>query len=322
MGPQLASAVVLASLLLFLQPQPFAESGPVADGRPSLTELWTEPTNLDRLDLSVGRWIDRRPDPLDQFEYVRAKKHGASPGVKVRDGHHRTWHVKQGREAQPEVLMSRVLSAIGYRQPPVYYLDPFTLLTGSHPHVVRGGRFRLSDPSLHDVGRWQWADNPFVGTLPYQGLLVILVLLNSADLKDSNNTLYEIASPADGARRWYVVRDLGTSLGATNRHNPKPNDPSAFERRRFVTGIRDGYVEFDDYHAVHNEIVRRIAPADVRWGSALLARLTDRQWRQAFLAAGYDPSTADRYLLRIRQKIEEGRALGDRPVRYVGPMLP
>ncbi len=56
-------------------------------------------------------------------------------------------------------------------------------------------------------------------------------------------------------RRWYVVRDLGTSLGATGRYDPKPNNPDVFERHPFITGIKDGFVEFD-YHAVHSSLVR------------------------------------------------------------------
>ena len=295
MGPQLASAFVLSAFLLFCPASGQVHAGPAIADQPSLTELWTEPSNLDRLDVTVGPWgTERSVNPRDQFVFVRSKKHGSSPGLKVRDGKNRTWHVKQGREAQPEVLVSRVLSAIGYRQPPVSYVGSFTLMTTSGPHVVRGGRFRLSDPSLRAAGHWAWANNPFVGSRPYEALLVVLVLLNSADLKDSNNTVYEIAQPVRNARRWYVVRDLGTSLGETGRFDPTPNNVAAFERHRFVTGIKNGYVEFDDYHAVHRDLLRTITPADVRWATALLARLTDRQWR----------------------------ALGDRPAGSVGPMLP
>jgi len=322
-GPQLASAFVLSAFLLFCPASGHVHAGPAIADQPSLTELWTEPSNLDRLDFTVGPWgTERSVNPRDQFVFVRSKRHGSSPGLKVRDGKNRTWHVKQGREAQPEVLVSRVLSAIGYRQPPVSYVGSFTLMTTSGPHVVRGGRFRLSDPSLRAAGHWAWANNPFVGSRPYEALLVVLVLLNSADLKDSNNTVYEIAQPVrNAARRWYVVRDLGTSLGETGRFDPTPNNVAAFERHRFVTGIKNGYVEFDDYHAVHRDLLRTITPADVRWATALLARLTDRQWRAAFGAAGYEPPVADRFVRSIAARIDQGRALGDRPARSVGPML-
>jgi len=324
---QLTPASVLsAALLLLFVLRPTAESAPppAPPSPPALAELWTDPVDLDRIDLSIGRWgASHAPDPRERFTYIRPKQHGHSPGMVVEDRRHRTWHVKQGREGQPEVVMSRVLSAIGYRQPPVYYLPSFTVVDGSGTHAAAGGRFRLSDPSLQDRGAWQWESNPFVGARPFQALLVILVLLNSADLKNSNNTMYEVTTPGAAVRRWFVVRDLGTSLGAVGRINPSPNDPEKFEQRRFVTGISHGYVEFGDYHAVHNELVyRRITPDDVRWASRLLGRLTERQWDDAFYAAGYRPALAQRFVRRIMQKIEEGASIGSGPVRSFEPVRP
>ena len=51
-------------------------------------------------------------------------------------------------------------------------------------------------------GAWRWEENPFVGTRPYQGLLVLLTMFNSTDLKNSNNTLYE-RRDGDRVERWY-----------------------------------------------------------------------------------------------------------------------
>jgi hypothetical protein len=324
--PQRASASVL-SLLLFLWV--FGPAGDTAARNvypqvaASIGELWVDPVDLNQQNLTVGRWgADRAPDPHDQFVFLKTKTHGTNPGMKVRDSRGRIWSVKQGREGSPEVVMSRVLSAVGYRQPPVYYLPSFTVSDSSGVHGAPGGRFRLADPSLTDRGEWEWERNPYVGSKPYQGLLVILVLLNSADLKNSNNSLYDVTLRNDGARRWYVVRDLGTSLGGTHRFDPTPNNPETFERKRFITGIKNGFVEFGDYHAVHSDIVDgRIMPDDVRWATRLLARLTDRQWRDAFLGAGYTPAVTGRFVRRIAQKIEEGRTFQGAS-RTIGPVLP
>jgi hypothetical protein len=322
-----ASASVLFAVLFLCDPRPFTESA--QSGRAStalpIAELWSDPIDLERVDLSKGRWAgDRAPDPRDTFVFLKAKRHGSSPGMQVMDGRKRIWHVKQGREAQPEVVMSRVLSALGYHQPPVYYLPSFTVVDGSGSHLAAGGRFRQADSSLRDCGEWKWEENPFVGSRPYRALLVILVLLNSADLKNSNNTVYELATPGgDAVRRWYVVRDLGTSLGGVGRFDPTPNDAAVFERRRFVTRIKDGYVEFGDYRAVHNELVlHSITPDDVRWATGLLGRLSERQWFDAFLGAGYPPAIADRFVRRIRQKIDEGNTLGRSQSRMLGPVQP
>jgi hypothetical protein len=275
-----------------------------------ISELWQDPSGLERRELTVGSWgRANAPNPNAIYTFVKPKRHGTNPGMTVLDPQGRRWHVKQGREASPETLMSHVLSALGYHQPPVYYLPHFKLASGQDVRDVEGGRFRLSDPSLRNLGTWKWEENPLAGTKPYQGLLVILVMFNSADLKNSNNSIYE-RTPTDGLpRRWYVVRDLGTSLGATGRIDPTPNKPDVFERRPFILGVRNGYVQFD-YHAIHGDLVRhRITPDDVRWASRLVGRLTEAQWNEAFRGAGYEPTVADRFIRRLQQKIREGAAL-------------
>ena len=277
-----------------------------------MAEFWEEPTDLETRDVLHGLWgVERAPDPNGTYAFFRKKRRGTNPGVTVTDTEGREWHVKQGKEAQPEVVLSHVLWALGYHQPPVYYLPSFMLAdsSGTGTHTERGGRFRLSDASLKNRGEWSWQQNPFVGTTPYQGLLVILVTFNSADLKNENNTLYEVKRAHHDSQWWYAVRDLGSSLGATGRFNPKENDPNLFDRRGFITGVTDGYVEFD-YGAINKALVHhRITPTDVRWAMGLLARLTDRQWADAFRGAGYEPPVANRFIRRLHEKIAEGQRL-------------
>ena len=79
---------------------------------------------------------------------------------------------------------------------------------------TRAGGASVQLESMREVGDWSWQRNPFVGTRPYQGLLVVLMMFNSSDLKDSNNSVYEMVPPR-GAPRWYVVRDVGSALGET-----------------------------------------------------------------------------------------------------------
>jgi hypothetical protein len=50
--------------------------------------------------------------------------------------------------------------------------------------------------------------------------------------------------------------------------------------------------------------------ADVRWICEKLQQLTDAQWQDAFRAGGYAPQTANRFIRRFKQKIEEGLAVG------------
>ncbi len=170
---------------------------------------------------SVLRSMGRRPRarPGGHLHVRPPETRRRESGRHRADERGRVWHVKQpphdnsqGAEGPVEVVLSRVLSAVGYHQPPVYFLPSFTLADAKGTHVDPGGRFRLEDPSIKAQGTWSWRTNPFVGTRPYEGLLVILLVFNSWDLKDSNNTIYE--RHHDGQiDRWYVVRDLGAALG-------------------------------------------------------------------------------------------------------------
>jgi hypothetical protein len=278
-----------------------------------LAELWQRPHDLSMRDVYSGPWgPERAPDPDDTYTFVRPKHHGTNPGVTVEDSAGHEWHVKQqphnerGAEGPIEVVLSRVLSAVGYHQPPVYFLPAFTMRDASGTHREPGGRFRLSEKSLKNTGAWSWQQNPFVGMRPYQGLLVILLMFDGSDLKNDNNVVYQVKAPSAGVDRWYVVRDLGTALGETGRLEPKRGDPDIFERHSFITGVKDGFVEFS-YHGWHQELVRRrITPSDVHWASELLSGLTDRQWADAFRAGGYEPAIAARFIRRLQQKIAEG----------------
>jgi hypothetical protein len=207
-------------------------------------------------------------------------------------------------------VVSRVLSAVGYHQPPVYYLPSFTIGHGSAVRQVPGGRFRLHDPALTNRGSWSWEQHPFVGTRPYQGLLVILLMFNSWDLKNSNNTLYDVRRADQSVQQWYVVRDLGGSLGETGHMQVKRNNIDLFERLPFIKGVKNGFVDFD-YHGKREELIRgRITPADVKWASDLLAELSQRQWQDAFRAGGYRADLAERFIRRLRANIAQGQQVG------------
>ena len=52
-----------------------------------------------------------------------------------------------------------------------------------------------------------------------------------------------------------------------------------------------------------------ITVADVHWICERVNRLTDRQWRDAFRAGGFEPSVAARFIARIKARAAEGLAL-------------
>jgi len=290
-----------------------------------LNELWQSPDAPDQQptasrDLFYGPWgPERAPDPRAIYTFVERKQHGTNPGITVLDPQGREWHVKQpphndqGAEGPVEVVLSRVLSAVGYHQPPVYFVPSVTVKDGSGTHVEPGGRFRLTEKSIKAVDSWSWQQNPFVGMRPYQGLLVILALFNSSDIKNENNVLYEVRGSEDGPRRWYVVRDLGTALGETGRLAPLRGNPDIFERQPFILDVKDGIVHFN-YHGWHQELFRQISPLDTAFAADLLQQLTAQQWSDAFRAGGYSTTVANRFIARLHERIDEARRAGTQPV--------
>lgn len=113
----------------------------------------------------------------------------------------------------------------------------------------------------------------------------------------------------DLVEQWYAVRDAGAALGDTTRWAPRTNHIESFERAPFIVGVNQGHVDFA-YKGAHRDLVDdRISPADVAWISNWLGRLSDRQWRDAFRAGGYEPAVAARFIKRLRDKVSQGRAL-------------
>jgi hypothetical protein len=280
--------------------------------------LWVQPTNLASRDLYYGPWgAENAPDPADTFKFVELKHTGVNLGMTVTDSKGREWSVKQpypggvDPEGPVEVVVSRLLSAIGYHQPPIYYVPAFRLKDDLGTRVEVGGRFRLKHDSLKDIGEWSWQENPFVGSRPYQGLLALLMMFNSTDLKNSNNTLYE-RRVGDLIEQWYVARDVGAALGDTNRLAPRKGNADAFERSPYVVGVSNGHVDFA-YTGWYAKLVEaRISPEEVAWASNLLGQLSERQMHDAFRAAGYEREVANRFITKLRAKIDEGKAVGRR----------
>jgi hypothetical protein len=136
----------------------------------------------------------------------------------------------------------------------------------------------------------------------------MLMMFNSTDLKASNNSVYE-RTRGSVVERWYAVRDVGAALGDTNPLAPRKNHPDSFARSPFILGVDGRWVNFA-YDGWYRNLVRdRVAPADVVWASNLLGRLSQRQWADAFRAAGYEPRVADQFIKTLRAKIEQGRSL-------------
>jgi hypothetical protein len=309
--PLLLTWTIVATYMPFCAPQ-IHSTTTAEEAEQRMAELWQEPDDLASRDLFYGPWgQDRAPKRDETFTFAHFKSKGVSPGMTVKDPEGREWSVKQHPdEGRVEVTLSRVLSAVGYHQPPTYYLETFSMKDEHGLRTMPGGRFRPKLKELDELSDWSWQENPFVGTKPYQGLLVILMVFDSSDLKNSNNSLYEFKDH-DRREQWYVVRDIGTALGETARLTPRRNDPDLFAQQIFIKGVHDGFVQFD-YHGWHQDLfLRRIRTDDLRWGCERLSRLSDKQWDDAFRAGGYDAATAARFIGALKKRIAQGLAVED-----------
>ena len=304
-------AICAAGCVVSGRIEPTLESPtPVDIGR-----LWKEPADLPARDLFHGPGgPELMPAASDAFEFINADEAGYSAGYDVRDPNGLEWSVKLGPEAQTEVVVSRILWSLGYHQPATYYLEAWTM-TGKQAGPQPAARFRPKLPEHRVVGEWDWYENEFINSQPFKGLVVVNVMLNNWDWKTSNNKIYEI-----GGERVYVVQDLGASLGKTSYPRllswlpmrglgqGSRNDLEDFESQGFIERVDGDRVEFV-YRGIHQALLDRLRPADVVWAAERMARLADEQWRDAFRAAGYSDDHTQRYIAKIKSKVEEGLKL-------------
>jgi hypothetical protein len=288
-----------------------------ADPPASVDELWQQPSDIPQRDLFHGPGGSQRMPRGVAFTFVARDTSGWSPGFDVRSEDGTEWSVKLGPEAQSEVVSSRILWAIGFHQPPTYFLERWNL-TGVESGPQPAGRFRPSLPNQKVIADWSWYENPFVGSRVFGGLVVANLILNSWDWKTSNNKIYELSEPVNGVRRWFVVRDLGASLGKTTYPRMLKwfrlrgfgqgtrNDLPGFESQGFITRIDSRSRPEFDYRGIYRDVIHTVTSADVRWVSGLMNRLTDEQWRDVFRAGGYTPEQTSRYVAKIKAKIEQG----------------
>lgn len=276
-----------------------------------MAQLWEPPTDLEQRDLFLGVGGSKNaPNPDDLYEFKEEKAVGTQPGYDVKDSKGRDWSVKLGLEAKPEVAVSRLVWAVGYHQPSVYYLPRWTLVRDGKKIPQEGGRFRLDDTKKLD--EWSWRKGPFLHTRQLAGLFVLMVMTNNWDIKSQQNAVYRLKGDAPGPKEQYMVKDLGASLGRTAWPvGGSKADPAGFEDEPFIERVEDNRVHFAFQGSwLEPQLLRSITPADVRWTAELLSRITPKQWSDAFRAAGFADADAKRFIARMREKIDEGMKLG------------
>jgi len=288
--------------------------------------LWRDPVDITSRDLFFGPG-GRQHQPHGPYTFVKEDLDGTNPKFVLRDRDGVKWKVKMGVEARPETVATRLVWAIGYCANEDYFLSSVRA-EGMPDHLQRGQKLVAPDGSVHNVrlkredekklGDWQWRSDPFAGTREWNGLRVMMAVLNNWDLKDDNNAIYQ----AGDSERIYMVSDLGASLGTPAaawpliraKGNLDSYRHSSFIRHTTATTVdfsTPGRPEFvwlvhpHDYatHLQMRWIGKNIPRADARWIGQLLARLSHRQIEDAFRAAGYSPADVQAFSAVVERRI-------------------
>lgn len=315
------------------QPEKQDNDQPVSGARIHNPTLWHDPGNIASLDLFYGQGGSKGM-PVAPFIFESEDHHGTNPKFDVRDAAGKKWRVKLGEEVRPEVVASRLLWATGF-----YVNDDYVLTTADvqNLHISRGAgmvkngrlaeaRFARKPPGQKKIGIWKWKENPFVGTREFNGLRVMMAVMNSWDLKDINNAVFE---DSRSGRDLFLMSDVGATFGTnglswTNARSkgnvgsfkdskfiskttgttvsfgtPKP--PAARLLEAFVVPELKDYARRADMRWIGEDIPRQ----DARWMASLLKQLSHQQLVDAFRAGHFPPGDIDAYVDVVESRIQE-----------------
>ena len=312
---QLLFALVLVlNLSPAIAAQKHAENGDRAKEGSPLAVVWHDPGEVSSLNLLYGAGgKEHAPASNGKFTFVKEDMNGTSAKFDVKDENEVEWKVKLGEETQAETAASRLLWAAGYFVDEDYYLADFKV--SGLPKLHRGQQWVSADGMVHGarlerrivgvkkLGNWDWFNNQCGPAMQWNGLEVMMALLNNWDLKTSNNSVEEI----DGEQRC-VVTDLGATFGKTGgvigRSKSEPKD---YAHSKFIEKVTSGYVGFVGMGK--ENVAKQIPLPDAKWLGQRLAPLSADQIHDVFRAAGYTPEEVEEYTEVVQNRIAQLNAL-------------
>jgi hypothetical protein len=268
--------------------------------------LWQRPTDISSRDLYLGPGgAAMRPD-LRRITFIKEEKGGYSKKYRVRDGSGREWVAKIGKEAQSETSAVRLLWGLGYVTE-VNYLVPRVTIPGKG--TFTNIRFEARPENWKRAGEWKWKSNPFVGTPEFQGLKIMMALINNWDLKDSNNVIIQLRGDRGNELR-YAISDLGATFGHASttpifwRITRSRNNPVNFAKSEFFDKVKGDRVVLH-FGGKNRGLMNDIGVDDAQWLGSWLAQLSDAQLRDAFRAANYRPDQISLLVRAVRARATE-----------------
>ena len=276
--------------------------------------LWQRPTDISSRDLYLGPGgAAMRPD-LRRITFIKEEKGGYSKKYRVRDAAGREWVAKIGKEAQSETSAIRLLWAVGYVTE-VNYLVPRVTIPGKG--TFTNVRFEARPDNWNRTTEWKWKRNPFTGTHEFQGLKIMMALINNWDLKDSNNEIVQIRG-ANGDELRYIISDLGATFGHASatpliwRFTRSRNNPVNYAKSNFLEKVKGDRVVLH-FGGKNRGLMKNIHIEDAQWIASWLSQLSDRQIRDAFRAANYRPDQINLMTRTVRERTRELLSLRPSP---------
>ena len=298
--------------------------------------LWRSPGDIASLDLFYGQGgKDKQPKP--PFTFLSEDTNGTNPKFDVRDANEKRWRVKEGEEAQPEVVASRLLWAMGYFANDDY-LVPSGTVTGVKMKrgsnelkagTLNNARFSRKPGGQNKIGIWEWKTGPFYGTREFNGLRVMMAVINNWDLKDVNNAVF---MDTKNNRQIFLVSDVGATFGSNgvswtksrSKGNLESFRSSGFIERKtdevvsFSTPKKPTGILFATLGATSKSFAMRkdldwigndIPLKDARWIGGMLGQLSHQQLLDAFRAGNFPQEETDAYVDIIEHRIEDLKKL-------------
>jgi hypothetical protein len=286
--------------------------------------LWSDRGDAAALDILNGPG-GKEHQPGTIFKFIEESKSGTSPKFEVEDENGAKWKVKLGPEVKSETAATRLLWAAGYFADEDYYRPQIRVqgmkpLSRGRKYVSDGGLVREARLERQGVGKklknWDWYHNPFVGTREFNGLRVMMALINNWDLKGINNDIFNV-----NGEPCYEVADLGASLGRTgNSFGRSKGVMKDYAEAKFIKKVTSDSVDFvmhsrpffltiinfPYYHTRTRmeSVAKHIPIADARWIGNRLGQLSPEQIRDCFRAAGFSPDEVEGYTRIVMQRID------------------
>jgi len=290
--------------------------------------IWHETVDIPQLNLIYGAGgKEDAPSPDAKYKFKKEDESGTNPKFDVEDDKGVHWRVKLGPEPRAETAATRLLFAAGYFVDEDYYVDELRVddlpkLKKGESFVTEGGmvhgaRLERRTKEVKKLGTGEWNKNQLVGSREFNGLRVMMALINNWDLKTVNNSIYQMEN-----QTVYAVTDVGATFGKTgNTATRSKSNLKDFEKSKFIQKKTADHVDFvmhsrplliaavdvPNYRerSSMEAITKHVPRKDAKWLGQRLGQLSNEQIRDCFRAGGYTQEEVDEYSRIIRERIAE-----------------